>query len=70
MIISKAVKEIIRYVIIAMIMVHVATLSNEAYGLELEGKLTMQFAGIVASAYAVLTLVLKFIFHSEVAKDD
>lgn len=41
-------------------------MSMKAYELELAGKLTMQFAGVVASTYGVLVLVLKFIFQSKV----
>ena len=59
-------KEIIRYVIIALIMAVTYEMSIKAYELELAGKLTIQFAGVVASTYGVLTLVLKFIFQSKV----
>lgn len=41
-------------------------LSLYSYELENEGKLTMQFAGVTASAWGALTLVLKFIFQSKV----
>ena len=61
-------KEIIRYIIVVLIMIHVVLMSKQAYELELVGKLTLQFAGVVASGYGVLTLVLKYIFHTEVSK--
>jgi len=59
-------KEIIRYIIIALIMYGTYDMSMRAYDLEIAGTLTMQFAGVVASTYAILTLVLKFIFQSKV----
>jgi len=59
-------KEIIRYIIIALVMLGTYDMSMKAYELELAGKLTMQFAGVVASTYGVLVLVLKFIFQSKV----
>ena len=62
----KIYKEVIRYIIIALIMIGTYDMSMKAYELEVAGKLTMQFAGVVASTYAILTLVLKFIFQSKV----
>ena len=59
-------KEIGRYVIIAAIMLFTYDMSMAAYTLETAGTLTPQFAGVVAAAYGVLTLVLKFIFQSKV----
>ena len=61
-------KEVIRYLIIALIMYGTWDLSIRAYELELADKLTLQFAGVVASGYGVLTLVLKFIFQSRVGE--
>ena len=66
--INKDHKLIIRYVIILCLMLFTAHLSILAYDLELAGKLTLQFAGIVASSYGVLTLGMKFIFQSEVSE--
>lgn len=65
--IPKIYKEAIRYIIILLIMIVTYDLSMKAYELELASKLTLQFSGIVASAYGVLTLVLKFIFQSKVS---
>ena len=62
-----AYKEAIRYLIIILIMSGTYDMSLKAYELEVAGKLTMQFAGIVASSYGVLTLVLKFVFQSRVS---
>ncbi len=64
--IPRVYKEVIRYVIILLIMLGTYDMSMKAYELEVAGKLTIQFAGIVASSYAILTLVLKFIFQSKV----
>lgn len=61
-------KEIIRYIIIVLIMLGTYDMSMKAYELELANKLTIQFAGVVASTYAILTLVLKFIFQSKVGE--
>ncbi len=61
-------KEIIRYSIVALIMIGTYDMSMKAYELELANSLTMQFAGVVASTYAILTLVLKFIFQSKVGE--
>ena len=59
-------KEYIRYLIVAIIMTLNYDLTMKAYELELASKLTLQFAGIVASSYGVLTLVLGNIFHTKV----
>ena len=64
--IPKLYKEVIRYIIIIVIMYFTWKLSLYSYELENEGKLTMQFAGVTASAWGALTLVLKFIFQSKV----
>ena len=65
--IPKLYKEIIRYIILAIITTWVFHLTNQAYTLEEAGKLTLQFAGIVMSALGVLTLIVKFILHSKVS---
>ena len=67
--IPKWLKETGRYVIILAIMALVYDLSYKAFELESEGKLTMQFAGVVASAYGALTFVLKFIFETKVSHE-
>ena len=64
--ISKTYKEIGRYLIIVVLMVFTWQLSLNAYELEKEGKLTLQFAGVVGSSWGALTMVLKFIFQSKV----
>jgi len=64
--ITKDHKILVRYIIIALVLGFTAHLSILAYDLEVLGKLTIGFAGIVASSYGVLTLTLKFIFQSEV----
>ena len=61
-------KEIIRYFIVAIVMAHIGTMTYQAYTLEQAGTLTMQFAGIVALEYPVITFILKYIFHSEVSE--
>lgn len=61
-------KEVIRYIIIVLIMMFTYDMSMKAYELELAGKLTMQFAGITASTYGVLTLVLGFLFKTKVGE--
>lgn len=58
-------KEILRYVILIIVFTMTWELSMSAYGLEVAGKLTMQFAGIVASAWGATTLILKFMFDTE-----
>ena len=63
------IKEVIRYIIVIIIMYFTWELSMYAYALETAGILTIQFSGIVASSWAALTLVLKFIFHTSVSKD-
>ena len=59
-------KEYIRYLIVVIIMFLNYDLTIKAYELEEAQKLTMQFAGIVASSYAVLTMVLGHIFNTKV----
>lgn len=64
--IPRAYKEVARYIIILLIMSFTYEFSVYAYELEKAGKLTMQFAGVVASSYGALTLVLKYIFQTKV----
>ena len=66
MMITKDHKILVRYFIVALLMAFTFYITGQAYGLEVTGNLTMQFAGIVASAYGVLTLAMKFIFQSKV----
>ena len=69
MMIPRVYKETIRYLIILVVMWFTRDMSLKAYELEAAGHLTTQFAGIVASVYATLTLVLKFIFETKVSSE-
>ena len=62
-------KEYLRYLIIAIIMTMNYNLTVQAYELEVMQKLTVQFAGIVGASYAVLTMVLGYIFQTKVSHD-
>ena len=66
---KKIYKEILRYVIMMVIFAMTWELSMSAYALEVDGKLTIQFAGIVASAWAATTLILKFMYDTEEQDD-
>lgn len=63
------IKEVIRYIVIALILMMAWDLSLKAHELEIAGKLTLQFAGVVGSAWGAVILVLKFILQSKVSKE-
>lgn len=64
--VSKTVKETLRYVLLALLMMGAYDLGNRAYVLEETGKLTMQYAGIVGVYLGVWGYVIKSFFTSKV----
>jgi len=59
-------KEIARYVLLALLTLMMYKLTEQAYLLESNGKLTMQFAGVVATYLGTWGYVIKWFFTSTV----
>ena len=66
---KKETKEIIRYILLAILMLGAYDLTNRAYLLEKDHLLTVQFAGIVASYLAIWGFVIKVFFTTTVSDD-
>jgi len=57
-------KEKARYIILALLMIGALVIIRGAYQLEEEGKLTMQYAGIVATYLGVWGYIIKWFFNT------
>jgi len=67
---KKAHKEIGRYILLALLMMMMYKLTSEAYVLETNGKLTMQFAGVVSVYLGTWGYVIKWFFTSKVGDNN